>query len=70
VIISGPDALLGFIILIISIISSVVMTMSRRKLSVLSSISGRGTFVSSNEEIFSLNLFYNVNIQPVGRLHM
>jgi uncharacterized membrane protein len=32
-IISGPDALLEFIILIISTISSVVMTMSRRKLS-------------------------------------
>ena len=58
-IISGPDALLGFKILIISTISSVVMTMSSRKLLVLSSISGKGTFASSNEEIKIKYVFSN-----------
>jgi hypothetical protein len=37
------------------------MTISRRKLSVLSSISGRGTFASSNEEIKLKYLFSNSN---------
>jgi hypothetical protein len=43
------------------------MTMSRRKLSVLSSISGRGTFVSSNEEIKLKYLFSNLHFSSYSK---
>jgi hypothetical protein len=44
------------------------MTMSRRKLSVLSSISGRGTFASSNEEIKLKYLFSNLHSRCFRKL--